>query len=696
MRPEHLFGLFAPVSSLQGVGPRFAKLIEKLAGPRIVDLCWHLPMGLIDRRARPTIAEAADGEIATLLVTVSFHRAPESPRRPYRVFVADESGEMTLIFFHGNKDYLARTLPEGEKRLISGRVELFQGQKQITHPDYMVAPEKASEIPDLEAVYPLTQGLPQKTLQKAERGAVAEAPELAEWLDEALLQKQGWPAWRLALRAAHQPQTAADLLPASPARQRLAYDELLANQLALGLVRARQKKGRGRRIAPSTRLRAQLVAALPYSLTGAQQTAAKEIDADMASEHRMMRLLQGDVGSGKTVVALMAMLNAVEAGYQAALMAPTEILARQHLKGLAGLLAPLGIEPRLITGRDKGSARAALLQDIAEGRAPIVVGTHALFQEDVAFDRLGLVIIDEQHRFGVRQRLDLTAKGGAETDILVMSATPIPRTLTLTLYGDMDVSRLTEKPPGRTPIDTRVLPTDRMDEVVERLRRAIADGAQAYWVCPLVGDTEETEEEASAAEHRFEALRQVFGDKVGLVHGRLKAQAKDAAMARFASGETRLLVATTVIEVGVDVPNASIMVIEQAERFGLAQLHQLRGRVGRGAKASTCLLLYQKPLGDTARARLDVLRETEDGFRLAEEDLRLRGAGELMGTRQSGLVPFRLADYEAHADLFPVAYDDARLILDRDPELQSERGKALRTLLYLFERDEAIRYLRSG
>ncbi|MEP2829003.1 ATP-dependent DNA helicase RecG [Parvibaculum sp.] len=694
MRPEILFPLFAPARSLPGIGPRLEKLVEKLAGPKIIDLLWHLPSGLIDRRSRPKIAEIRDGEIATIEATVGLHIPPRTKRLPYRVHVFDETGEMQIVFFNPRSDYIAKTMPEGERRILSGRVEFYQGGPQMTHPDHIVPIDGLQDLPLLEPVYPLTAGLPLKSIQKAMKGALPLIPDLPEWQNGPWLKAQDWTSWSASLTNAHEPQTAKDVEPSASARARLAYDELLANQLALGLVRLRMKKLPGRTIVGTSKLRIKIEDALPFALTGAQIRSLAEIDADMKSPHRMLRLLQGDVGSGKTVVALFAMLNAVEAGFQAAMMAPTEILARQHFATLAPLCETAGVTIELLTGREKGRRREEILAGVASGETKIIVGTHALFQEDVVFHALALAVVDEQHRFGVHQRLMLTSKGGPGTDVLVMTATPIPRTLTLTAYGDMDVSKLDEKPPGRKPVDTRALPLDRLEEVAASLDRALAKDAQVYWVCPLVEESDEVD--AAAAEQRYEHLRSIFGTKVGLVHGRMKAADKDAVMAHFQKGEIRVLVATTVIEVGVNVPTATVMVIEHAERFGLAQLHQLRGRVGRGGDRSSCLLLYHAPLGETAAARIKIMRETEDGFRIAEEDLRLRGAGELLGTRQSGLPAFRIADLEEQKELLAAAHDDARMIIDRDPELESERGRALRVLLYLFERDEAIRYLRSG
>jgi ATP-dependent DNA helicase RecG len=694
LRPSHLDPLFASVTSLPGIGPRFAKLLEKAAGPLVVDLLWHLPSGIVDRRFQPTVAEAPPDRIATISLTVDRHIAGHG-RAPYRVRCHDATGSLTLVWFRvKDAAWLQKLLPVGAERIVSGRVEHFNGQAQMTHPDHIIDPAEPGELKLVEPVYPLTAGLPLRTVQKAVASALSRAPEPAEWLDPAHLAREKWIPWKSAVALAHAPDGEADLAPETPARRRLAYDELLANQLAVALVRMHTRRLAGRSLAGTGALQEKAAAALPYRLTQSQRQALAEISADMRSSHRMLRLLQGDVGSGKTVVALMAMLIAVEAGAQAALMAPTEILARQHHATIGRLAAAAGVRAVLLTGREKGKAREQVLAELASGNAAIAVGTHALFQEDVDFKDLAFVTIDEQHRFGVEQRMSLSAKGSG-VDVLVMTATPIPRTLQLTAYGDLDVSRLTEKPAGRRPVATRTLPLSRIEEVAEAVGRALAAGAKVYWVCPLVEESE-TADLAAAAE-RHQALADRFGVlKVGLVHGRMKGAEKDRTMEAFAKGGIDLLVATTVIEVGVDVPEATVIVIEHAERFGLAQLHQLRGRVGRSDRPSTCLLAYSEPLGETARARLSILRETDDGFRIAEEDLRLRGAGEVLGTKQSGLPETRVADLFAHADLLATAQDDARLVLQRDPDLETPRGQALRTLLYLFQRDAAIRFIRSG
>ncbi|MBC7905823.1 MAG: ATP-dependent DNA helicase RecG [Rhodospirillaceae bacterium] len=693
MRPTLLNPLFAPVTTLPGVGPKMAPLYERLTGERVVDLLWHLPSGVIDRRFNPKVMDAPSGKVATLVVQVDDHFPSSSAKRPYRVRCSDETGFLHLVFFHGREDWLRRQLPEGEWRVISGVVEHFNNEIQMTHPDHMVPLAEQDQVMTVEPVYPLTGGLSARMVAKTVRAALDRAPELPEWQDAAWLAREKWPNWREALETLHRPDSDSAIITDSPARRRLAYDELLSNQLALAMVRANMRRLKGRPIQGDGRLRAKVLAALPWQLTGAQQRSLAEIEADMAEPVRMLRLLQGDVGSGKTVVALLAMLNAIETGAQAAIMAPTEILARQHLATIEPLATAAGIRVGLLTGRDKGKARDRMLEALAAGEINLMIGTHALFQEEVAFHDLALAVIDEQHRFGVHQRLELAAKGHA-VDVLVMTATPIPRTLLLTAYGDMDGSRLDEKPPGRQPVDTRVLPLARMDDVIGGVQRAITHGARVYWVCPLVEESESSD--LAAADERHRHLTQLFGDRVGLVHGKMKGPAKDKVMAEFAEGSLDILVATTVIEVGVNVPEATIMVIEHAERFGLAQLHQLRGRVGRGSGASTCLLLYGSPLSENAKARLEIMRATEDGFLIAEEDLRLRGGGEVLGTRQSGLPEFALADLSIHGDLLAVARDDSRLILDRDPELKTPRGEALRVLLYLFDRDAAVRTLRSG
>ncbi|WP_426230297.1 ATP-dependent DNA helicase RecG [Pararhizobium sp. DWP3-4] len=700
MRPALLDPLFAPLNSLPGIGPKAGELYARLLGRdsiddcRVIDLVFHAPHSLIDRRHQPGIARAPQGVIVTITGRVDRHQPPP-PRtsQPYRVFLHDDTGELALTFFRVKGNWLEKALPVDETVTVSGKVDWFNGRPSMVHPDYMVRATEAENLPLVEPIYPLTAGLSARILRKAVEAALPRIPEFPEWIEEALMQKQGFQSARDCFLALHDPRDETDLDPQAPARRRLAYDELLAGQLSLSLVRQRLRKVAGIPVHATGKLSRPVLAALPFSLTGSQTAAIDEVLKDMAGTERMLRLLQGDVGSGKTAVALMSILAAVEAGGQAVLMAPTEILARQHFATLSKMAAPAGVTIDVLTGRTKGRERDAILERIASGETQIVIGTHALFQDTVVYNNLLLAVVDEQHRFGVHQRLRLTAKG-ISPHMLVMTATPIPRTLVLAAFGDMDVSKLTEKPAGRKPIQTVTVSTERTGEIVARLRTALAEGKKAYWICPLVEESEASD--LMAADERFQSLDKQFGPNVGLVHGRMSGAEKDAVMLAFKNGDIRLLVATTVVEVGVDVPDATIMVIEHAERFGLAQLHQLRGRVGRGDEASTCILLYKGPLSENGRARLSILRDTEDGFLIAEEDLKLRGEGELLGTRQSGTPGFRIASLEAHGDLLEIARKDAAYVIERDPDLTTKRGEALRTLLYLHRRDEAIRFLRAG
>jgi ATP-dependent DNA helicase RecG len=678
---DPLAPLFAPLTSLRGVGEAVARLISRaVGGDRVVDLLFHLPESYLDRRARTTIRDAAPGRMATLEVEIARIDPPERSRQPTRVCVTDGTGFAELVFF---QRFPAARLPVGAKVLISGK---FDERRQMVHPDHIVPAGTPAQFPAVEPVWPLTAGLFAWHLRRPIAQIVAELPELPEWHDAALLRREGWPGFAEALRGVQAPS-----IPPDPRlRRRLAYDELLAGQVALALVRRRTRERPGRAMVGDGHLREQALAAFGQPLTLSQAKVIAEIDADMASSQRMLRLLQGDVGSGKTLVAVLAMLRAVEAGAQAAIMAPTEILARQHMRTLERI-SP--VPAALLTGSVTGRARIRTLEGLADGSLPIVVGTHALVQQGVVFHDLGLAVIDEQHRFGVDQRLLLGGKGQA-TDVLVMTATPIPRTLLLTQWGEMQVSRLTGKPAGRQKVRTTLHSLANLPDLVDAVARAVEGGGRVYWVCPLVSESEESD--LAAAEDRFASLQSRFGPVLGLAHGRQDSAVRESALADFAAGRTRVLVATTVIEVGVDVPEASVMVVEHAERFGLAQLHQLRGRVGRGAAASFCLLLHDDDLPQAARRRLTLLRDTDDGFRIADEDFRLRGGGELLGTRQSGTPNWRLADPVEHEDLLHMAGRDAELLLQKDPRLKGPRGQAIRLLLRLFGRTAAFRTLESG
>jgi ATP-dependent DNA helicase RecG len=702
MRPLLLNPLFAPVTSLAGVGPKQDKLLRYLLGrdetPRLVDLSLHLPASVIDRRARPKIRDAVPGNVVTLEVTVDRHRPPppRNSRAPHLVYASDDTGDVVLTYFRSLPGYVEKLLPVGSRRYVSGTLQMYDGVPQIVHPDRVVDEAAFAKLSGIDPVYPLTEGLALGSLKRAIALALQKLPALPEWISPDVIRRCGFPPIKQALNRVHVPVELTDILPDGPFWSRLAFDELLAGQLALALVRAQLRRPAGDRHAGDGHLRNRIIDALPYALTSSQRQAAAAIAEDLHQPVRMLRLLQGDVGSGKTVVGLLAAAAVTEVGKQAALMAPTEILARQHIKTIAPLADRAGLRVAILTGREKGKERRDILQRLEAGEIDLLVGTHALIQDDVVFKGLALAIVDEQHRFGVRERLALTAKGDA-VDVLVLSATPIPRTLVLTYFGDMDVSELREKPAGRQPIDTRTVPASRINEVMDAIGRALSAGKLVYWICPLVEESEaEGTDHLTNATERFESLQKRFGDKVGLVHGQMKGAEKDRVMAQFAANEIGLLVATTVVEVGVDVPAATIMVIENAERFGLAQLHQLRGRIGRSSEASTCLLLYHEPLGEMSKARLNVIRETTDGFRIAEEDLKLRGEGDVLGIRQSGLPGYRIARSDVHGQLIAQARDEALRILKDNPKLKGERGEALRCLLYLFERDEAIPLIGAG
>ena len=701
MRPALLNPLFAPVTSLSGVGPKqdklFRYLLDREETPRLIDLLLHLPSSVVDRRARPKIRDAVPGTVVTLEVTVDRHRPapPRNARAPYLVYASDDTGDVVLTYFRAKADYIQKLLPVGAKRYVSGTLQIFDGAPQMVHPDRVVDEAGFAKLSGIDPVYPLTEGLALGSLRRAVAQALERLPDLPEWISPEVIRRCHFPPFKDALNRAHIPIELTDILPEGPYWSRLAFDELLAGQLALALVRAQLRRPAGDRHAGDGHLRRKIIDALPYALTSSQREAAAAIAEDLRQPVRMLRLLQGDVGSGKTVVALLAAAAVSEVGKQAALMAPTEILARQHIKTIAPLAERAGMRVTILTGREKGKERRDILARLEAGDIDFLVGTHALIQDDVVFKSLALAVVDEQHRFGVRERLALTSKGEA-VDVLVLSATPIPRTLVMTYFGDMDISELREKPAGRQPIDTRAVPMSRLAEVMDAVGRAIDKGKRVYWIVPLVEESEAMEVALTDAEQRFNSLLDRFGTKVGLVHGKMRGADKDRTMAQFAAGEINLLVATTVVEVGVDVPEATIMVIENAERFGLAQLHQLRGRIGRGSEASTCLLLYREPLSEMSKARLTVIRETTDGFRIAEEDLRLRGEGDVLGVRQSGLPGYRIARSEVHGQLTAQARDEALRIMKENPKLTGPRGEALRCLLYLFERGEALPLMGAG
>lgn len=693
MRPEILFPLFAKIDIVEGIGPKTANYLQKSVGGRVRDVILTPPNGMLERKKYPNIASSVQDEFAILHVHIDKHQPGRNRRQPYKVLCSDETGALTLSFFHARADYLKRVLPEGGKRIVSGKIEVFRGERQINHPDYILPIKDVDTIPEFETQYPLTAGLSQKMMRKAVAGCFTHCPDLPEWIDPHILKLENWLGWKASLQHLHFPNSRMEIGKDTRIYRRLAYDELLAKQMALALVRERNRKMNGRAFIAHGEFVKEVMNAAPFTPTQAQMRSFEEISKDLESPNRMSRLLQGDVGAGKTFVAALAAAHICEAGAQVAIMAPTEILARQHQKALQGFLTAANLTVTTLTARDKGKPREAILSGLKKGHIDVLCGTHALFQDRVAFKNLGLVIVDEQHRFGVLDRMKLSQKG-QNPDLLVMTATPIPRTLALTAYGDMEISRLDEKPAGRKPIDTRIVPVERMDAVIAGLNRVISRGEQIYWVCPLVEDSESMD--LASAEERFRHLSAIFPGQVALLHGRLKAKDKEAIAEGFKKKQYDILVATTVIEVGVDSPGATVMVIEHAERFGLAQLHQLRGRVGRNDKQSSCILLYKGPLGVNSKARLSVMRETNDGFVISEKDWELRGSGDLLGSRQSGLPDYRFVDIDRHQSLLEMAVRDAKNMVQQDPQLASPRAKAILNLLYLYEQDVGVRLMNIG
>lgn len=693
MRPNILFPLFVSIDTIKGVGAKYSKLIKRLCGEKVIDALFHLPINIIDRTYSPPLKDAQDKKIWTGIVTITEHQPPSNKKYPYRVYCTDGTSQIVLVFFKIYSDSIQKNYPVGEKRVISGKLEYFNGMWQMSHPEYTATVDKLKQISRIEPVYPLTAGITNKMLCWIKEDCIKRLPKMPEWLSTNYQKDLEYIDFNTALLRVHHPQNFADLLPNSMARKRLAYDEILSNQLALAFIRKKTRQQLGRSFKGNGTLFQKVIDSLPFTLTNAQQEALEEISQDQQESYKMLRLLQGDVGSGKTVVALLSMLKVIEDGAQTALMAPTEILAKQHYETILELCKKTDIKVGILTGKLRPKQKREIQESLKNGDINILIGTHALFTENVTFKDLGYVVIDEQHRFGVNQRLSLSSKGNA-CDVLVMTATPIPRSLLLTAYGDMDYSKIKELPKGRKPTQTVIMNVQKMPEVISALKRKIDEGTRAYWVCPLVDETEKSE--LSAVTERHEMLQQYFGDKVGIIHGKMKEAEKDAIMEQFKKGEKSLLVATTVIEVGVNVPEATIMIIEHAERFGLAQLHQLRGRIKRGFEAGICILMYSYPISAVAKERLNIMKQTEDGFYIAEKDLELRGGGEILGTRQSGFAQFKLADMSYHQDLLIRARDEVKEIIKNDPKLESKRGQALKILLYLFEQNEAVKTYLAG
>ncbi len=694
MRSNKINPLFSPILSLSGIGPKLDVLFQRLVGPRLVHLLWHLPYNIIKRKFINNIIEAEINSLITFKVDVIKHKPSYfSSKAPYKISCLCGDTPVTLVFFYARQPYIKTVLPEGESRFISGKLEYFKNTYQITHPSHIVEIDKLNTLKNIEPVYSLTAGLTHNIYIKTIDKILQKIPDLEEWIDEKIINKYFFNDWKNSLLKSHQPTSKDDLMESNIYRKRLAYDELLAHQLAIAIIRNYNQKTKGIKFNQNLNLVFKCINNLPFKLTQSQKKAWKEIFEDLTSPHQMIRLLQGDTGSGKTVIALLSLIHAIDSSYQGVLMAPTSILAQQHFNNLSTILKPLNINILLLTGKDTGNSRLEKLSLIKTGEAQIIIGTHALIQDDVSYHSIGLVVCDESHRFGVFQRLSLTNKG-KKPNVLTMSGTPIPRTLALAAYGNIDQSRLTEKPEGRIPINTKSIPISKVNDLINRLTNKIETNEKIYWVCSLVEESEELD--LQAATKRFESLNRKFKGKVLLIHGQLKEKEKENVMKKFQNEDYSILVATTVIEVGVDVPLATTMIIENAERFGLSSLHQIRGRIGRNNMPANCILLFKENIGELAKKRIAKMKETNDGFEIAEHDSLLRGEGDRIGKKQSGQPSFLIADLAFDKELLEDARKTVEFISNNDPKLENENGLRLRNLLHLFEKDVAIKTLLAG
>ena len=685
MRPKILYKLFSNIISLKGIGPKNAKVIERLCGKYVIDLLFHKPSTYIDRRNSPKIVDLEEGKIATIIVTIDSHSPSFNKRMPYRINCSDDTGAISIVYFNLRGPYLKKIFPVGRQKVISGKFEKFNENFQITHPQHVVDLENLDNVKKIECIYPLTAGLTSKTIQKSINSALINLDPLPEWIPDDKIKGNNWPNWNEAIKKIHNPVNTSDSVN-SLFLERLVFDELLAQQLTIRLIKNKISHTQGVPIKRKNKLIKQLEENLDFSLTNDQLKTIDEISRDQSKPNKMLRLLQGDVGSGKTIVALFAMMQCLENEKRSILMAPTEILAEQHFNTIAKIIDSMDLTCSLITSSTKESHNF---------KADILIGTHALFQEKVSFDNIGLVVIDEQHKFGVHQRILLNEKAGNECDVLLMTATPIPRTLELAAYGDTDISKIMEKPKNRKEINTKSINITKVEDLKESLNKIISKGEKIYWVCPLVDESEKLQ--LQSVNERLKDLRSYYSDySVEIVHGQMQQEDKNSVMQKFKSGKVNILVATSVIEVGIDDPDATVIIIENAERFGLSQLHQLRGRVGRGEKTSTCILLFNGPLTENAKRRIKIMKETNDGFKIAEEDLDIRGAGEILGSKQSGVPNFKLSNLDKHKHLLEEARETAIKTIKDDPQLKSPLGKAQRVLLHLFRNDVAIDYLKTG
>jgi len=694
MRPAHLDLLLSPINKLKGVGPKLQNIINKLGIHLNVHFLWHFPYKIIEKKYYENIHDAPINQLVTLKIEIIKHYPSKFRRQPYRVSCLANETPLDIVYFNARHPVVRSILPVKSIRMISGKLEFFKNKFQITHPSSIENISDIQLLREKEPVYSLTAGLNMKSFIKISNQVLHLLPNLKEWIDERLLKKYNFVSWKEAVKQLHNPNIEDTYSEKNFFRRRLAFDELFAHQLAIFIIRTIDNKKTSIPFTNNNKLKNNLINNLEFKLTNSQLIVINEIQKDLESNHQMIRLLQGDVGSGKTIVALISMLTVIESGFQTTLMAPTSILAYQHYENISKLIQDLPIKIDILTGKDKGKTRIEKLNKINNGDTQIVIGTHALIQDGVNFKKLGLSVIDEQHRFGVYQRMAFNYKG-FRPSILVMSATPIPRTLTLAAYGDMDESRLIDKPIGRKPIVTTSLILKKEKNLIERIKKKINNSNDKFfWVCPLIEESQELD--LKAATDRYNVLNKIFKKKVMLIHGQLSEKEKESTMEKFKNEDFRILVATTVIEVGIDIKSATTIIIEHAERFGLAQLHQLRGRVGRNNEESFCVLLHKENLNDTAKKRIHIMTETNDGFLISEEDLKIRGPGEILGKRQSGLPSFNVADLSYDGDLLEEARLYANNIITNDPKLEKDGNKNLKDLLYIQERDTAIRTLSAG
>ena len=671
------------VSTLDGVGIKTKKILKKKKIEKISDLLWNLPQGFVDRSNIKQLDKLEIGKITTVKVKVLKYNFPRKRNLPNKVFCEDEKGKIEIIFFNSREGYIRNILPLNTMVVVSGKINYYKNKYQITNPDYTVPINKENFVNKLMPKYSLTEGLTEKVYNKLINQVLENIIEIPEWHNNEVLKKIGNVSWHNAILEIHKKK---ENLLNSKYYKRLAYDEILANLLVLSEVRQRVRKYNKQKKIFDNTLSKKIISNFNFSLTEDQKKAVNEINNDLMSDYKMFRILQGDVGSGKTIVSFIAAANTIKSKWQVALMAPTEILAKQHYILACKIFKSSGIKISFLSGKTDPKEKKIILKNLLDGNINFLIGTHALFQKNTVFKKLGLVIIDEQHKFGVKQRIDLSDKGGKECDILLMSATPIPRTLVLTIYGDMDISILSEKPIGRKEIITLSKPEEKISEIILFIKKQINIGNQVFWVCPLIDESKKLD--YSAAVEKYNYLSKIFNKNVGLIHGGLDKNKKNDVLNSFLNKSINILVSTTVIEVGIDFPNANVIIIENSNKFGLSQLHQLRGRVGRGSTQGTCILLYKKNLSENAKKRIKILKNSNDGFFIAEEDMKLRGFGDILGFQQSGMKDFKLADPVHHADLFKIAEQDIKNI-----ELNKKNSKKYDFLLKLFDKVNIINQL---